>query len=46
MMRLLTHGREHHEIGDVGWLMITMTTDSPLQSPEQGLAVAPYRKTQ
>ena len=35
MMELLTHGGEHHEIGDGGWLMMTMVTDSPLQSPEQ-----------
>ena len=25
---------EHHQIGDGGWLMMTMATDSPLQSPE------------
>ena len=29
------HGSEHHEIGDGGWLIMTMATDSPLQSPEQ-----------
>ena len=34
MMELLTHGGEHHEIGDGGWLMMTMATDSPLRSPE------------
>jgi len=34
-MTLLTHGDEHHEIGDGGWLMMTMTTDSPLWSPER-----------
>ena len=34
-MELLTHGGEHHEIGDGGWLVTTMATDSPLQSPEQ-----------
>ena len=34
-MELLTHGGEHHEIGDGGWLMMTMATDSPLRSPEQ-----------
>ena len=33
-MELLTHGGEHHEIGDGGWLMMTMATDSPLQSLE------------
>ena len=35
MMELLTHGDEHHEIGDGGWLMMTTTTDSPLRSPER-----------
>ena len=35
MMGLLMHGGEHHEIGDGGWLMMTMATDSPLQSPER-----------
>ena len=35
MMELLTHGGEHHEIGDGGWLMMTMATDSPLWSPER-----------
>ena len=35
MMELLTHGGEHHEIGDGGWLMMTMAMDSPLQSPER-----------
>ena len=54
-MELLTHGGEHHEIGDGGRLMMTMAMDSPLRSPERtldqpsrerlGLAVAPYRKT-
>ena len=34
-MELLTHGDEHHEIGDGGWLMMTTTTDSPLRSPER-----------
>ena len=33
-MELLTHGGEHHEIGDGGRLMMTMATDSPLWSPE------------
>ena len=32
-MELLTHGGEHHEIGDGGWLMMTTMTDSPLRSP-------------
>ena len=54
-MELLTHDGEHHEIGDGGWLMMTMAMDSPLRSPEQtpdqpsrevlGLGGAPYRKT-
>ena len=35
MMELLTHGGEHHEIGDGGWLMMTMAMDSPLRSPER-----------
>ena len=35
MMELLTHSGEHHEIGDGGWLMMTMATDSPLRSPER-----------
>ena len=34
-MELLTHGGEHHEIGDGGWLMMTMATDSHLRSPKQ-----------
>ena len=34
-MELLTHGGEHHEIDDGGWLMMMMAMDSPLQSPEQ-----------
>ena len=34
-MELLTHGGEHHEIGDGGWLMMTMAMDSPIRSPEQ-----------
>ena len=54
-MELLTHGGEHHEIGDGGWLMMTMATDSPLRSPERtpdqtsrevlGLGDGSYRKT-
>ena len=32
----ITHdGGEHHEIGDGGWLMMTMATDCPLRSPER-----------
>ena len=34
-MEVLTHGGEHHEIGDGGWLMMTTVTDSPLRSPER-----------
>ena len=34
-MELLTHGGEHHEIGNGGRLMMTMATDSPLRSPER-----------
>ena len=34
-MGLLTYDGEHHEIGDSGWLMMTMATDSPLRSPER-----------
>ena len=40
-MELLTHGGEHHEIGDGGWLMMTMATDSPLRSPEQTRSALP-----
>ena len=32
---LLTHGGEHHEIGDGGRLMMMIVTDSPLRSPER-----------
>ena len=56
MMELLTHSGEHHEIGDGGWLMMTMATDSPLRSPERtpdqpsresfGRGGGSYRKTQ
>jgi len=35
MKELLTHGGEHHGIGDGGGLMMTMATISTLQSPEQ-----------
>ena len=34
---LLTHTREHHEIGDGGWLMMTTATNPPLRSPERTL---------
>ena len=34
-MELLTHGGEHHEIGDGGWLMMTTVTNPPLRSPER-----------
>ena len=33
MMELLTHGGEHHEIGDGGRLMMTTATDSPSPEP-------------
>ena len=54
-MELLTHGSEHHEIGDGGWLMMTTATNPLSGAPnglqisppeeEQGLAVASYHKT-
>ena len=54
-MELLTHGGEHHEIGDGRWLMMTTASNPPLRSPERtpdqpswevlGMAAAPYRKT-
>ena len=32
----ITHARgEHHEIGDGGWLMMTMAMISPLWSPKR-----------
>ena len=34
-MELLTHGSEHHEIGDGGGLMMTTATEYPLRSPER-----------
>ena len=34
-MELLTHGGEHHEIVDGGWLMMMTTTNPPLRSPER-----------
>ena len=55
MMELLTYGGEHHEIGEGGWLIMTMATNPPLRSPERtldqpsrerlGLGAAPYCKT-
>jgi HAE1 family hydrophobic/amphiphilic exporter-1 len=32
---LLTPGGEHHEIGDGGWLVMTMAVNPPLRSPER-----------
>ena len=32
-MELLTHGGEHHEIGDGGWLMMTTVTNPPSPEP-------------
>ena len=34
-MELLTHGGEHYEIGDGGWLTMTTATNPPLWSPER-----------
>ena len=34
-MELLTHGGEHHEIDDGGWLMMVMPSIPPLRSPER-----------
>ena len=55
-MELLTHGGEHHEIGDGGRLVMMMATISPLRSPErtpdlpcdeeQEVAAAPSREMQ
>ena len=39
-MELLTHGGEHHEIGDGGWLMMTMVTN-PLSGAPNGLHISP-----
>ena len=36
-IELLTHGGEHHEIGDGGWLMMMTATNPPLRSPERTL---------
>ena len=36
-MELLTHGGEHHEIGDGGCFMMMMATNPPLLSPERTL---------
>ena len=35
-MKLLTHGGEHHEIGDGGWLIMTAATN-PLSGAPNGL---------
>jgi len=55
MMELLTHGGEHHEIGDGGRLVMMMATIPLFGAPnglqiwspdeEQGVMAAPYRKT-
>ena len=42
-MELLTHGDEHHEIGDGGRLMMMMATDSPLWSLERALDQPPMK---
>ena len=34
-MELLTHGGEHHEIGDGGRLVMMMAMNPPLRSPER-----------
>jgi len=34
-MELLTHGGEHHEIGDGGRLVMMMATNPPLRGPER-----------
>jgi len=39
-MELLTHGSEHHEIGDGGWLMM-MTVTNPLSGAPNGLQISP-----
>ena len=39
-MELLTHGGEHHEIGDGGWLMMRTAMNPPLRSPN-GLQISP-----
>ena len=35
MKELHTPSGEHHEIGDEGWLMMTMPEDPPLRGPER-----------
>ena len=39
-MELLTHGGDHHEIGDGGWLMMTTAT-VPLSGAPNGLQISP-----
>ena len=39
-MELLTHGGEHHEIGDGGWLMMTTATNT-LSGAPKGLQISP-----
>ena len=43
MIELLTHGGEHHEIGDGGRLMMMMAMD-PLFGALNGLQVSPPMK--
>ena len=43
-MELLTHGGEHHEIGDGGRLMMTTAADPPLRSLERTLD-QPFRES-
>ena len=55
LIQPITVHQAYDEIGDGGWLMMTIAADSPLRGPnglqisppkeEQGLAVAPYHKT-
>ena len=42
-MELLTHGGEHHEIGDGGWLMTTTVTN-PLSGAPKGLQISPPKR--
>ena len=41
-MELLTHGDEHHEIGDGGWLMMMTTTNPPLPLARPPTSWAPW----
>ena len=43
-MDLLTHGGEHHEIGDGGWLMMMTAPDPPLGSPDERTPDQPSRE--